>query len=144
MPNHALAKLRQAFKNFDTGEAVELAARLGYGARGFVYLSVGILTLLAATDHIGSAVGSSGAAGRLAGQPFGRIWLLLLGIGLWMFVLWRVLQSVFDADHEGTDWKGWAARAGQALSGLFYALIGLWRVRISGRIRAALGGRRRR
>ncbi|MBJ7320686.1 MAG: DUF1206 domain-containing protein, partial [Brevundimonas sp.] len=94
-----------------------------YGARGFVYLSAGALTLLAATDRIGDAVGSGVAAGWLAEQPFGRVWLVLLGLGLWAFVGWRVLQALFDADHEGTDLKGWATRAGQAASGLFYGLL---------------------
>ena len=102
---------------------IEGAARVGYGARGFVYLSAGALTLLAATDRIGDAVGAGGAAGWLAEQPFGRVWLVLLGLGLWAFVGWRVLQALFDADHEGTDLKGWATRAGQAASGLFYGLL---------------------
>ena len=102
---------------------IEWAARVGYGARGFVYLSAGALTLLAATDRIGDAVGTSGAAGWLAEQPFGKVWLVLLGLGLWAFVGWRVLQAVFDADHEGTDLKGWTTRAGQAVSGLFYGVL---------------------
>ncbi|WP_336978538.1 DUF1206 domain-containing protein [Brevundimonas nasdae] len=102
---------------------IEWAARVGYGARGFVYLSAGALTLLAATDRIGDAVGTSGAAGWLAEQPFGKVWLVLLGLGLWAFVGWRVLQAVFDADHEGTDLKGWTTRAGQAASGLFYGVL---------------------
>lgn len=102
---------------------VEAAARVGYGARGFVYLSAGALTLLAAADRFDAAAGSSGAVGWLAAQPFGPLWLVLLGAGLWAFVLWRVLQAVFDADHEGTDLKGWAARAGQAVSGLFYGVL---------------------
>ena len=102
---------------------VEWAARAGYGARGFVYLSAGALTLLAATDRIGDAAGSSGAVGWLAQQPFGALWLVLLGLGLWAFVLWRGLQAVFDADHEGNDARGWASRVGQAASGLFYGLL---------------------
>lgn len=118
-----LQRARRRVSGWPVADAVEWAARIGYGARGFVYLSVGVLTLLAAMDKIGSAVGSSGAAGWLADQPFGRVWLVLLGVGLWLFVLWRVLQAVFDADHEGDDLKGWASRAGQALSGLFYALL---------------------
>lgn len=102
---------------------IEWAARVGYGARGFVYLSAGALTLLAANDRIGPAVGTGDAAGWLAGQPYGRAWLLALGVGLWAFVMWRVIQAVFDADHEGPGLRGWVARAGQALSALFYGLL---------------------
>lgn len=104
-------------------DLLEGAARVGYGARGFVYLSVGMIALLAALDHVGDAVGSRGAAAWLAEQPFGRVWLVLLGLGLWAFVVWRVLQSVFDADREGTGRKALMARIGQGLSGVFYGVL---------------------
>jgi hypothetical protein len=119
----AFAVLRRHRRLPKPSTLVEWAARVGYGARGFVYLSAGLLTLLAATDRIGDAVGTGGAAGWLAEQPFGRLWLVLLGVGLWAFVGWRALQAVFDADHEGADLKGWATRAGQALSGVFYGVL---------------------
>lgn len=102
---------------------LEGAARVGYGARGFVYLSVGLIALMAAMDLMSDAVGTRGAVGWLAEQPFGRVWLVLLGLGLWAFVLWRALQSVFDADREGTSLKAWGMRAGQAASGLVYGLL---------------------
>ncbi|MDO1559650.1 DUF1206 domain-containing protein [Brevundimonas sp. 2R-24] len=102
---------------------VEWAARAGYGGRGFVYLSAGALSLLAATDHIRDAAGSSGAAGWLAGQPYGQVWLLALGISLWAFVLWRAIQAIFDPDRHGTGAKGLAKRGGQALSGVFYGVL---------------------
>lgn len=102
---------------------LEMAARTGYGARGFVYVSIGLITLMAALDLVGDAVGSRGAIQMVAEQPFGRVWLVLLGVGLWAFVLWRVLQSAFDADHEGTAPKALMLRAGQAVSGLFYGLL---------------------
>ena len=104
---------------------VEYAARIGYGARGFVYVSLGVLTLLAALDIGGRAVGTHGAVVWLAGQPFGRVWLVALGLGLWAFVAWRVLQSVFDADREGRKPRALLLRAGQAVSGLFYAILAL-------------------
>lgn len=104
-------------------DLLEWAARIGYGARGFVYLSVGILTLLASADLAGDAVGTSGAIGWLAKQPLGRVWLFLLGLGLAAFVLWRMLQAVFDADHEGTTWKGLNTRMSQFFSGLGYAFL---------------------
>lgn len=102
---------------------VEYAARIGYGARGFVYVSLGVLTLLAALDLGGQAVGTRGAVLWLAAQPFGRLWLVSLGLGLWAFVLWRILQAVFDADREGRTVRALLLRAGQAVSGLFYAVL---------------------
>jgi hypothetical protein len=104
-------------------DLLELAARIGYGARGFVYLSVGAIALLSAMDRVGDAVGSRGAVAWLAEQPYGRIWLILLGLGLWAFVTWRILQSVFDADRQGKRRKALLSRAGQALSGLFYGVL---------------------
>jgi succinate dehydrogenase hydrophobic anchor subunit len=104
-------------------DLLELAARVGYGARGFVYLSVGLLTLLAAADLIGDAVGTRGAVAWMALRPFGRLWLLLLGLGLAAFVMWRVLQAVFDADHEGTSRHGLATRMSQGFSGMSYAFL---------------------
>jgi hypothetical protein len=102
---------------------LEWAARVGYGARGFVYVSIGVICLMAALDITGDAVGSSGAVAMIADQPFGRVWLMLLGAGLWAFVSWRVLQSVFDADREGTSRKALMLRAGQAASAVFYGLL---------------------
>jgi len=101
----------------------EIAARVGYGARGFVYASIGSLALLSLFDLGGRLVGTQGVAVWLAQQPFGRVWLILLGLGLWAFVGWRVLQSVFDADREGTSGRALLTRAGQAISGLFYGLL---------------------
>lgn len=104
-------------------DLLELAARFGYGARGFVYLSVGTIALLSAMDRVGDAVGSRGAVAWLAEQPYGRVWLILLGLGLWAFVVWRVLQAVFDADRQGAGRRALLSRAGQALSGLFYGVL---------------------
>ncbi len=104
-------------------DLLEWAARIGYGARGLVYVSIGIVALMAALDMTGDAVGSTGAVALVAEQPFGRLWLILLGLGLWAFVSWRVLQSVFDADREGTSSKALMLRAGQAASAVFYGLL---------------------
>lgn len=123
--------LRKAARPYSTRSgsplhtAVEYAARVGYGARGFVYVSLGVITLLAALDIGGRAVGTHGAVVWLAGQPFGRVWLVALGLGLWAFVAWRVLQAIFDADREGRKPRALLLRAGQAVSGLFYAILAM-------------------
>lgn len=119
------AKLVEALRKHspDWGLYAEVAARVGYGARGFVYLSIGLLALWAALDIGGDAIGSQGVAPWLARQPFGRVWLVLLGAGLWAFVGWRVLQAVFDADREGKTPSALGLRAGQAVSAVFYGLL---------------------
>lgn len=104
-------------------EALEASSRFGFAANGFVYLSVGILLLASAIGMRGQAVDPHGVLYVLAQQPFGRLWLILIGAGLWAFVGWRVLQAVFDVDHEGPDLKGWVVRATQGFSGLAYAVL---------------------
>jgi len=104
-------------------DLLELAARVGYGARGFVYLSVGLLVLAATLGIVGDAVGVRGALEWLSQRPLGRLWMLLTSLGLAAFVLWRALQSVFDADHEGTSPNGLMTRTGQLVSGLSYAAL---------------------
>lgn len=103
---------------------IEWAARVGFGARGFVYLSVGVLTLLGVFG-VGEAVGTGGALAWLVTRPFGRLWLLLVILGLAAFVMWRLMQAVFDADHEGKDRKGLMARMGQLFSALGYSAMAL-------------------
>lgn len=104
-------------------DLLELAARAGYGARGFVYLSVGLLVLFATLGLIGDAVGVRGALDWLSQRPLGRVWMLLVGLGLAAFVGWRILQAVFDADHEGTSRHGLMTRMSQLFSGLSYAAL---------------------
>lgn len=113
-------------------DVIEGAARVGYGALGFVYLSAGGLTFLAAIDRIRDAAGTQEATVWLSEQPWGRLWLILLGLGLLAFVQWCVLQSVFDADHEGTSRRGLVIRAGQAANGLFHGILAVSAFRLLG------------
>ncbi len=110
-------------KRPDTPVILEALARFGYGARGFVYVSIGVILMLTAHDLTRQTAGSTGVVESLARQPFGRVWLFTLGVGLWSFVLWRVLQAVFDADNEGRDLKAIAKRVGQGISGVVYGLL---------------------
>lgn len=103
--------------------ALEWAARAGYAARGFVYLSIGGLAASAAIELARAPAGAKGAVAALAEWPLGQVWAGLIAVGLIGFALWRGLQAVFDADRQGTDAKGLASRAGQAISGVVYGAL---------------------
>lgn len=102
---------------------LELAARAGYAARGFVYVSIGVLALLAALELRPAAAGSEAAVMAVTDWPFGRVWLTAIAAGLAGFAAWRALQSVLDADRQGSEPKALAGRAGQALSGVTYGVL---------------------
>ncbi|HEU4518632.1 MAG TPA: DUF1206 domain-containing protein [Microvirga sp.] len=107
------------------GGAIEALARFGYGARGVVYGLVGGLALLAAFGSGGQAGGSRSALETLLDQPFGRILLGAIALGLAGFATWRLVEAVTDADRRGTSRKALAVRAAHAASGVAYASLAL-------------------
>jgi hypothetical protein len=84
-------------------------ARLGYAAKGVVYLLVGWLAAQAALGN-GEATGSEGALAFLLAKPFGRTLLSLVALGLAGYALWRAVQAVADPERKGSDAKGLAVR----------------------------------
>ncbi|PVE26039.1 hypothetical protein DC522_02050 [Microvirga sp. KLBC 81] len=110
---------------------VEVLARLGYGARGAVYGLVGGLALLAAIGSGGQTGGSRNALQTLLSQPFGKIWLALIAVGLFGFCAWRVVEALTDADHRGSDMKGWSVRGAHLVSGAIYAGLAIYAVSLA-------------
>jgi hypothetical protein len=106
------------------GALAQLACRFGYAARGFVYVSIGVIAVLAAVERVPQAEGSLGAVEAWADWPLGLVLLGAAGFGLYGFAGWRLLQSVFDAERQGTTPKALATRAGQAVSGVVYGTLG--------------------
>ena len=98
---------------------LEWLARLGYMARGTVYLLVGWFALAAAFGG-GRPEDTHGALGRVLQQPFGRILLGLIALGLVFYALWRAVQSALDLDDHGSDAKGIAVRIGLGFSALVH------------------------
>jgi hypothetical protein len=107
---------------------LELLARLGYAARGAVSLPVGLLALLAAFGRGGATTGSKGALQELLLRPLGDVLLAAVALGLFGFAVWRALQSLLDADGLGSAPKAMAVRAGQAVSGVVHAGLGVFAV----------------
>lgn len=95
---------------------VDPVMRVGFAARGVVYLLVGALALVAVKDG-GSTPDSTTALGALLGKPFGRSLMALVVVGLVAYAVWSCVQGVLDLDAKGNDAKGWVIRAAQLISG---------------------------
>jgi hypothetical protein len=117
--------VERLLRRFDLAAALEWASRLGYAARGLVYLGLGVIVMLAAIDVTPRAHGAKAMLAAWADWPLGLVLLTGIALGLTGFTAWRVLQAVFDADRQGTSPKAWAVRLGQAISGLIYGGLAL-------------------
>lgn len=104
-------------------------ARLGYAAKGVVYLLVGFIAFKAATAA-GTPEGARGALASLVDEEGGRILLLLIALGLVGHVVWRLVQAILDPEHSETDAKHVALRLFFAVSALIYASLAwtAWRL----------------
>jgi len=106
-------------------------ARAGYSARGLVYVIIGLFALLAAFGAAESK-DSEGALEKLLQQPFGTLLIWVLIVGLAGYVLWRLVQSLFDTDDHGHGPKGLAVRGGLLASAFTYSALALFALSLLG------------
>lgn len=102
--------------------AVAGIARVGYAARGVVYLTVGYLILNAALE-IEAAEDVREALHAINRQPYGNCLLLGLAAGLLAHAFWRLVQSLLDVDDHGHGWRALILRAALVSSALLHASI---------------------
>src|SRR6266567_2535033 len=98
-------------------------ARLGYAAKGIVYLIIGWLAVQVAIGTGGKTTDQRGALQTIYEQPFGKFLLALVIIGLIGFAIWCFLQAWFDTEGKGSDIKGMIGRFGYAVAGVSYAIL---------------------
>lgn len=99
-------------------------ARLGYAAKGVVYLIIGWLAFQAA-NAAGDPEGAGGALQSLRDEGGGQIALYLIAVGLAAHVVWRLVQAVLDPEHHHTDAKRVGVRLFYLLSALVYGVLAL-------------------
>jgi hypothetical protein len=106
---------------------VRRLAQLGYGAKGLLYVIVGITAVLAIVNVGRRVRGTRGALNLVVASPFGRLGVAFVAVGLGGFILRRMVQ-IFVSPKIGTAPKRFtriSRRIGYALSGLGHLGIAL-------------------
>ena len=103
----------------DKSEKFRWLVRLGYAARGLVYLMIGYLAL----SRPGGDKGPEGAFDYLHDMPLGVPLLYLSAIGLLAYALYKFCSALFDVENHGMDGKGIAVRIGHAASGIAHVAL---------------------
>ncbi|PSN14840.1 hypothetical protein C7293_09905 [filamentous cyanobacterium CCT1] len=109
---------------------IERLARFGYAAKGIVYIIIGVLAFMAAVDWGGRVTGTEGAFQTIASQPFGKLLLFLVAVGLLGYVLWRFVEAAKDPEHRDSGASAIGRRISYAVSGIIYAGLALSALRI--------------
>jgi hypothetical protein len=109
--------------------------RFGYVVRGIIYLLPGLLALQMAFGPGGKSISQSDSITLIGRQPFGRILLVVLAIGLAGYALWGLIRCFLDPLHKGRTPGGILKRMGFLWSAIAY--VGLLMVTLgilSGRL----------
>lgn len=114
----------------DHHDAITFFARMGYAARGIVYLLVGGLATLAVFGQGGQTEGSEGALQWVLGAPLGSVLLGVIAVGLLGYSMWRSIQAAKDPDNHGTDVKGLAIRASLLVSAVTHILLAFFAAKL--------------
>ncbi len=116
---------KRAARNAATSDWMTGLARLGYACKGVVYLIIGYLAARLALGNGGNTPDNTSALQTLYAQPFGKLLLALVTIGLFGFALWSLIQALFDTEGKGKKIGGMLARLGYVGVAISYGALAL-------------------
>jgi hypothetical protein len=106
--------------------------RLGYLAKGMIYSLMGILALRVGLGLRGGRITDpSGVLASLLRQPFGRIMLAAIGIGIVGYSAYYVFEAIADTRRRGGGVRGWTSRSLTIIKAAAYGTIGIQALRLT-------------
>lgn len=105
-------------------QVIGVAARIGFGARGLLYATIGVLAFRGRAED---PKGAMAYANDAVGAPI----LIALAAGLLAYGVWRLIEAYTDTEGRGREAKGLLVRAGGAVIGFIYFGFAYSAVRIA-------------
>jgi len=102
---------------------IDRLTRLGYAARGLIYGLIGFLAVQVIVTGRGAITDQSGALSTIASQPFGKVLMVVVAVGLVGLLIWGIVRAIADPYRKGSDFKGLVQRAGYFISGISYGAL---------------------
>jgi uncharacterized protein DUF1206 len=119
---------RSAGEGVARSTGFEWLSRAGFVARGLIYGIIGVLAVKVALGQGGKLENQQGALHTVAHQPFGKLLLVLVAIGLGSYALWRLVRAALGHGPEGSD--SGLERLAALASGLVYLALCVIAIRI--------------
>ncbi len=117
---------------------VDAVTRFGLAAKGLVAVVIGVMAVRFVIGLGGGPAGPVTALRKILYQPFGRILLAVMALGIFAYALWKEIQAFVDPENKGNGIKGIAERAAYGVTGLSYVLLGWVAVKLT--LRSGGGG----
>jgi TRAP-type C4-dicarboxylate transport system permease small subunit len=118
------AQARSAGTQATHSRAFEVLTRLGFVARGAIYIIVGLLAIQVAMHTSSNArTDQRGAMEVIDHQPFGHWLLIVVAVGLGAYAIWRFVQAYAGQGPEGGGDHSTLGRIAAACSGCAYAAL---------------------
>lgn len=104
----------------DKSEKFRWLVRLGFAARGIVYLLLGYIALGTGGEAKG---GQAAVFDYIQEVPFGTPLLWIMALGLLGYAAFKFLSAAADIQHRGSDTTGILQRVGDAASGIAHTFF---------------------
>lgn len=101
---------------------IDRLTRIGYATRGLIYGLMGYLAFQVFFGR-GKITDQTGALATIAAQPYGKVLMIVIAVGLVGLLIWGIVRGIADPYHKGSDLKGMISRAGYIVSGISYGAL---------------------
>lgn len=95
-----MGEIAEAGRRADDSDWLDHVARAGLVAFGVVHLVLGWLSVQLALGDSEGSTSTTGAVRQLAEQPFGKVLVWLIAVGMVLLVVWQVLDGMLGHREE--------------------------------------------